>query len=207
APSVAEGTVPNFNEIVRDVYLLNQLPDRRVTPSLRAGAVPGTVDVDLNVQDHLPLHGSLELNNRYSANTVPARLNGSLHYDNLWQKGHSLSLSFQVAPQRLEDAMVFSASYLARLPDAPWLSFTFNGVLQNSDVSTLGGAAVQGRGRIFGGPGHFVPPAPASPFPRRRARLDSNHLAPVFVSRPLPPPLPSSPPPPPPPPPSARHSP
>src|SRR6266542_1972989 len=50
APSVAEGTVPNFNDIVRDIVLLNQIPDRRVTPALRAGVVPGTVDVDLNVQ-------------------------------------------------------------------------------------------------------------------------------------------------------------
>src|SRR5262249_44937774 len=185
APSVAEGTVPNFNEIVRDVYLLNQLPDRRVTPSLRAGAVPGTVDVDLNVQDHLPLHGSLELNNRYSANTVPARLNGSLHYDNLWQKGHSLSLSFQVAPQRLEDAMVFSASYLARLPDAPWLSFTFHGVLQNSGVSPRGGAAAQGRGRIFGGRVTSVLPATASLFHSLGAGLDYKHFGPDLVADPF----------------------
>jgi hemolysin activation/secretion protein len=78
APSMAEGTVPNFNEVTRDIVALNQLPDRRITPSLRAGVEPGTVDIDLNVKDTLPLHGSLELNDRNSPNTTSLRLNGSI---------------------------------------------------------------------------------------------------------------------------------
>jgi hemolysin activation/secretion protein len=158
APSVAEGTVPNFEGIVRDIVALNQLPDRRVTPALRAGVEPGTVDVDLNVEDQLPLHGSLELNNRQSANTTRLRLNGSLRYDNLWQLGHSLAFAFQTAPRRPEDALVFSLSYLARLPGTPWLTLTFSGVVQDSDVSTLGGAAVQGKGRILGSRASFTLP-------------------------------------------------
>jgi hemolysin activation/secretion protein len=56
APSVAEGKLPNLNEVTKDIIALNQLPDHKVTPALRAGAAPGTVDVDLNVEDKLPLH-------------------------------------------------------------------------------------------------------------------------------------------------------
>ena len=78
APSLAEGTVPNFEEVTRDIVSLNRWPDRRITPSLKAGVIPGTVDVDLTVSDTLPLHGSVELNNRYSADTTPLRLNASL---------------------------------------------------------------------------------------------------------------------------------
>ncbi|HTA66448.1 MAG TPA: POTRA domain-containing protein, partial [Xanthomonadaceae bacterium] len=63
APSLAEGGVPNFKDVQHDIVELNQLPDRRVTPQIKAGTAPGTVDVDLDVQDTLPLHGSLELNN------------------------------------------------------------------------------------------------------------------------------------------------
>jgi hemolysin activation/secretion protein len=150
APSVAEGKVPNVNDLVRDIVVLNQLPDRRVTPAVRAGAEPGTVDVDLNVQDTLPLHGMLELNNRYSAGTTPLRVNGSIHYDNLWQAGHSLGFSFQIAPQRLSDGEVFSLSYLARIPGVTWLSFSASAIFQDSEVSTLGSSAATGRGRIFG---------------------------------------------------------
>jgi hemolysin activation/secretion protein len=150
APSVAEGTVPQFGALAQDLVALNQLPDRRVTPVLRAGVARGTVDVDLEVVDVLPLHGSLEFNNRHGASTHPARLNGALRYDNLWQAGHTLSLAFQTAPARPSDGQVLSASYVVRLARVPWLSFTASGVLQDSDVSTLGGVAVKGRGRIFG---------------------------------------------------------
>jgi hemolysin activation/secretion protein len=185
APSVAEGQVPNFDAVVRDIYALNQLPDRRVTPALRPGALPGTIDVDLDVQDHLPLHGSLEWNNRSSAGTTAARLNGALRYDNLWQLGHSLSLNFQIAPERPHDAEVFSASYLARFPQAPWLSFTLNAVIQNSDVSTLGATAVQGRGRIFGARANFTLPGSATFFQSVSAGLDYKRFGKELQSDPF----------------------
>lgn len=150
APSLAEGTVPNFNDVSKDIVALNALPDRRVTPALRAGVTPGTVDVDLNVEDKLPLHGSLELNNRFSENTVPLRLDASVSYDNLWQLGHSLSLSYQVAPQNVAEAQVFSASYLARFSDPSWLSLLVYGLKNESNVASLGSSDVVGRGATVG---------------------------------------------------------
>lgn len=150
APSLAEGTVPDFNAVTRDIVGLNQQPDRRVTPALRAGVAPGTVDVDLQVEDRFPLHGSLELNNRYSSDTKPLRLNGSLRYDNLWQLGHSLTLGYQVAPEDTDDGEVYSASYLARIPRMPSLSLLAYAVKNASDISTLGGTNVVGRGETVG---------------------------------------------------------
>jgi hemolysin activation/secretion protein len=41
APSLAEGNLPNFNEITKDILALNTWADRRVTPSLHAGVEPG----------------------------------------------------------------------------------------------------------------------------------------------------------------------
>jgi len=150
APSLAEGRVPNFKDVQRDIVALNQLPDRRVTPALRAGVAPGTVDVDLNVDDKLPLHASVEYNNRFSADTTQTRINATIHYDNLWQLGHSLSFSYQVAPQRPSDAQVYSGSYLARIPGVNWLGILAYGVKQDSDVSTIGDVNVAGRGEIIG---------------------------------------------------------
>jgi hemolysin activation/secretion protein len=80
AQSMAEGTVPNFNEVQKEIMALNRWRDRKITPELRAGVVPGTVDIDLIVEDKNPFHGNLELNNIHNANTVPLRLNGSLSY-------------------------------------------------------------------------------------------------------------------------------
>jgi hemolysin activation/secretion protein len=150
APELAEGTVLNFGDVNKAVMRLNQLRDLRVTPEVKAGVEPGTVDVDLIVKDTLPLHGSIELNNRYSAGTTKLRLNGSISYENLWQAGHAAGFSFQVAPEKPSDATVYSAYYLARFREIDWLSLLLQGTKQDSDVSTLGGVAVAGRGEVVG---------------------------------------------------------
>lgn len=148
APSIQEGKVVNFKDVSRDIVRLNQYPGREVTPSLRAGVEPGTVDIDLQVKDELPLHGSLELNNRYSPDTSHLRLNGAINYDNLWQKGHSFGLNFQIAPENMDDARVFGAYYSTKISDTTTLMLS--GTKQDSDVSTLGGSAVAGRGEVIG---------------------------------------------------------
>jgi hemolysin activation/secretion protein len=150
ARSLAEGRVVNFNNVTRDIVGLNQLPDRQVTPALRAGAEPGTVDIDLTVKDKLPLHGSLELNNRYSADTTHLRLTGSASYTNLWQAGHTIGGSFQTSPEKRDEVKVYSGYYIARLPNVDWLSLMVQGVKQDSNVNTLGSLAVAGRGEVLG---------------------------------------------------------
>jgi hemolysin activation/secretion protein len=148
-PSAAEGSTPDLNALKQEIVALNhRSADRFVNPSLKAGAVPGTYDIDLAVEDKLPLHGSLELNNRNSPDTTGLRLNGALSYGNLFQLGHTLGLSFQVAPERIADAQVYSGYYLARVSDGTSLMAT--ATRQDSDVSTIGGAASTGRGEIFG---------------------------------------------------------
>jgi hemolysin activation/secretion protein len=149
APSLAEGKVPNLNDVQNDVIALNQQPDLKVTPRLKAGAAPGTVDVDLEVEDKLPLHASVEINNQYNQQTSPLRLVSTVSYDNLWQLGHSLSFTYQVAPENIHDAQVFSGSYLVPLP-REGLSFLLYGVKSDSDVAALAGTDVIGKGNIFG---------------------------------------------------------
>ncbi len=147
-PSLTEGSVPDMNQVKKEIIGLNRLADRRVVPSLNPGSEPGTFDVDLTVEDDIPLHGNFELNNRYNANTSPLRINGSLNYGNLFQLGHTAGLSFQVAPENPDDALVFSGYYLMRTSENT--SLLFQAVKQNSDISTLGGAAVTGAGETLG---------------------------------------------------------
>lgn len=150
ASSLQEGKLPDIQEVSKDLAKLNQWPDRRVTPQLRAGVRPGTVDVDLNVEDTLPLHGSAEINNRQTPSTSELRSSLSLHYDNLWQLGHSMTATYQFAPQNMKDAMVVSGSYLART-DLDWLSVLIYGLKSDSAVATVGGANVIGPGQVIGG--------------------------------------------------------
>lgn len=147
-PELAEGNVPNFSDMQTELTALNRNADRRVTPVLRPGKTPGTVEVDLKVQDKLPLHGSVELNDRYSPDTSRTRLNASVRYDNLWGRQHSIGLSMQTAPSNSSESQVFSANYTMPLNGGDFLAFY--GVKSDSDVSAVGTLNVVGRGTILG---------------------------------------------------------
>ena len=148
-PALAEGNVPNLQEAQTEINDINRLPDRRVTPTLKPGQVPGTVDVDLHVTDTLPLHGSAEINNDHSPNTDPLRALATIHYDDLWQLGQSAAFTFLRAPQNVHSGQVYSGSYLAPVWDTPWSILAY-GYQSNSDVNTLGGTNVLGNGYTAG---------------------------------------------------------
>lgn len=148
APEVAEGQVPNFQDFQAQLVALNRHPDRRVTPVLRPGRTPGTVEVDLRVQDELPLHGSLSLDDRHSRDTSRTRLAASLRWDNLWARQHGLGLTLQTAPQRPRESRVLSLNYTWPLASGNVLALY--AVHTDSDVTALGELQVLGRGRIFG---------------------------------------------------------
>src|SRR5205814_297674 len=97
-------------------------------------------------------------------------------YNNLWQLGHSIGVSFQLAPEHLDDAKVFSAYYLARVPNTSWLSLLVQGTKQDSNVSTLGGAAVAGRGEILGGRAIISLPAGTNFYHSLTFGLDYKHF-------------------------------
>jgi len=148
-PAFAPGQVPNLQEAQTELNEINRLPGRRVTPTLKPGQTPGTIDVDLHVKDQLPLHASAEVNNDHSPNTDPLRTVATVHYDNLWQAGQSASFTWLRAPQNVHSGQVFSASYLAPIWDSPWNIMAY-GYQSNSDVNTLGGTNVLGNGYTIG---------------------------------------------------------
>lgn len=148
APSVAPGVTPNLPNFQRDVVALNQNPTRKVTPELRAGEAPGTLDVVLKVEENSPFHGSVELNNFSSSATSDLRAAATLRYDNMWGRGDSLSISAQTAPRRPDDGTVFSGNYLLRLGQGTQL--LLYGVYSDSDIAVVGGTSVIGRGKMGG---------------------------------------------------------
>lgn len=146
-PSLAEGSVPNFNKVQQELTEINRQPGRQVVPLLSPGSLPQTMDVTLKVNDSYPLHGSLELNNDHSANTPDLRAIASVRYDNLWQLGHTISASYIVAPQDRSATEVYALSYLAPL-NSDW-SLLGSGYKSNSNANTLGGTTVLGKGNAF----------------------------------------------------------
>ncbi|MBI4697316.1 MAG: ShlB/FhaC/HecB family hemolysin secretion/activation protein [Gammaproteobacteria bacterium] len=149
-PALAVGAVPYLPKVQAELAALGRLsPDRVVTPVLRPAKTPGRVEVELEVKDELPLHGSVELSDRYSADTTRTRLNFALRYDNLWQREHSVGVSYQLSPQRPDEVDVLSANYLWRFEESDNL-LSFYGVRSNTNVATVGTLGVIGQGYIVG---------------------------------------------------------
>jgi hemolysin activation/secretion protein len=151
-PSLAEGQVPNMPKLQKELTALNaETPDRKVTPVLRAGNTPGTLEVDLQVDDQLPLHGSVEVNGRNNANTSRSRVIASLRYDNLWQRFHSASLQFQTTPEDPNQVQVWSGTYT--LPTHWWdtrLVMYGIGIDSTTQIAGVGAMSVVGSGDIYG---------------------------------------------------------
>lgn len=153
-PEATAGEVPHLPTLQEELAALNaQTTDRVVTPALKPGQSPGTMALALNVQDTLPLHGRLEVNDQYSLNTTQLRAIAALSYDNLFQRLDSLSLQFQTAPEEISESKVWAFSYTTRLPD-PRARLSAFYIKSDSKVANLGegGAPLQilGRGDIYG---------------------------------------------------------
>ncbi len=149
-PSLRAGQSIHMPSVQEDINRLHSYsPDLQAVPILKAGKEPGTMEIELRVKDKLPLHGSLELNNHYSANTSELRLEGSISYDNLWQKFHSLKIIGQVSPENTEEVRALVVNYIMPVNDDK-NRLAFYAVKSDSDISAVGGLAVIGKGNIYG---------------------------------------------------------
>jgi len=151
-PELAEGNVPYFPQMQTELARLNRSADLRVAPVLTAGKVPGTVDVRLETEDDLPLHGNVELNNRQSPNSTATRLGATLRYDNLWQLGHSFSLTSQITPEKIGEVSQFAATYVIPMgKDGNALAvYAVRSRSQFDTITGSPGLGVLGNSNIFG---------------------------------------------------------
>lgn len=147
----AEGEVPHFPTLQTQLGSVNRTADRRVAPVLRPGKQPGTSELDLAVEDRLPLHGSLELNNHRSPNTSEARLAAGVRYDNLFQRDHSIGLEVQLSPQHTGEVKVYALTYSAPVGDIGQDTLALSYTESDSNVSAgIAGTNVLGKGRLWG---------------------------------------------------------
>lgn len=156
-PSLAEGSVPQFSEVQEQMGALAGSADRQVTPLLRPGRAPGTLEVELAVEDQLPLHGSVELNNKQSYNTDEGRLEAGIRYDNLFQRGHSVGLNWFAAPTNLDHANVLSGNYGVPLAGGDY-AYAFVTISESDTPAAIGGSTVV-KGSSYGFRYRFALPA------------------------------------------------
>ncbi len=149
-PSVQPGKVLSAPDMQRELdTLARRTPDRSVRPLLRSGDAPGKLDVELQVDDKLPLHANIELNNLHSANTEELRVVASASYNNLFQRQDGVAFMYQTSPEDTNNVQVYSGTYIHR-PTWTNTIFALTGVKTDSDVATsVGGTTVLGKGKFL----------------------------------------------------------
>ena len=149
-PATQPGTVLNVIQLQAQLGTVNaETTDKSVTPILKAGPVPGTMDLALKVDDHLPLHGGVDFNNQYTPDTESLRTTVSLSYNNLFGELDSLAAQYTFTPQKTGQVSLVNAIYGFRpIGDGirPSISFTNS----SSSVATIGTLGVLGDGQVYG---------------------------------------------------------
>jgi hemolysin activation/secretion protein len=148
-PEAKAGNVPNLPKLQGQIAAVNAVTaNRAVVPVVSAGSQPGTVDLALKVQDHLPLHASLELNNQQSEGTKPMRGLVSFGYDNLFGRFDQFSIQYQDSPQAPGEVGVLATSLAVHLYEGgPALTAYY--IDSKTDVVATG-LGVLGKGHIYG---------------------------------------------------------
>jgi hemolysin activation/secretion protein len=117
-PSLRPGLLLYEPTILTELDFLNGHRDLTVTPVLQPGEKPGTVNLELKVVDHLPLHGTLELNSEGTPSTPRYRLNASVQYTNFLTPNRSVSFQTTQSPQRLGEVQMYGMSAVMPLKTA-----------------------------------------------------------------------------------------
>ncbi len=111
-PSLAPGYPLNMKLVREEIDNLNRKNSYlSITPIIRPGRNPGTMEMEMKVKDRLPVWAFVETNNRYSSLTTETRATISAGYENLWQKHHAMSLSYMTSPENTDEVSTWSMSY------------------------------------------------------------------------------------------------
>ncbi|HVP28927.1 MAG TPA: ShlB/FhaC/HecB family hemolysin secretion/activation protein [Myxococcota bacterium] len=152
-PHLQPGAILRRDDLEADMVRANANPDRHVRPVLRAGSEPGTVDVGLDVDDRIPLHGSVTLHNDHAPGSPEYRTITELRYGNLWGLEHEASVAYQFSPFKdFREVQIWAGTYRAPMPWDPGQSLfyyiayssTANGVTAAPDLSVLGNGVNMG---------------------------------------------------------------
>ena len=157
-PSVKMGTVLYEPKFVKELLAINANPDLQVSPVLKPGTEPGTVDLELKVKDRLPVHGKLEADNRGPITTPQNRLVAEIQHTNLFGGDEIFTVNTVQTPTDWGAVQNYGASFVypVKWPDhllAVYASYSQSkSVLAGSGISIGGGGnvAVAGNATVAG---------------------------------------------------------
>lgn len=140
-PSVQKGATPSFPQMQDELAQAQRDGQVQITPVIAAGKTPDAIDIELKVQDELPLHGFVAGSNKRSYNTAAGRFEAGVSYDNFFQRGYSGGLNWTYSPYRPSEVNTVVGSFGA--PIRPGSRLLASWVHSDSNTPTeLGGATV-----------------------------------------------------------------
>jgi len=116
-------TIMNAEVLQAEVNRANANADRQISPELKPGLEAGTSALFLTVQDRLPLHGRLDLDNFSPPGTPELRVNGNISYANLWQMEHTLGLQYGFSPEMMKPSLGEGTHVSLNPIDAPTVAY------------------------------------------------------------------------------------
>lgn len=119
-PSLQAGGSLNVRALARDIGLSNESQAREVAVTLKQGAQPDTLAADIEVRDRRPWSVLVSADN--SGTDVPARsrMSVALQHANLFDRDHTLTLSYTTSPEAWSDVEQYGLFYTA--PIYAWAS-------------------------------------------------------------------------------------
>lgn len=150
-PALKKGEPPHFPSVQRQLADV-QSAQLQVTPLVNASEDGQGIEVDLKVKDEAPYFGSIQYTNAQAYNTTRGRITASAGVNNLFQRGHTLGLSWQYAPNRPKDSNTLSMLYGVPLTarDDLMLSATNSNSDTLTRVSGSGPASTLTKGTFYG---------------------------------------------------------
>ena len=138
AASWKTGEQFNYRKLYDQLFNINTSPDVRVDTKL----VPTVdkkgrriIDLELNVIDRVPIHGSINLNNSGVKETSDWRLRSTIQDLNLTRRKDILTLEWLTDPKDLQNVNAFSGSYF--LPTQKNSSYTLFGGWSESEITDV----------------------------------------------------------------------
>ncbi len=164
-PHVVPGAILRREDLAADLAGANGNPDRVVhAPIPSAGKEPRTTDLTVEVEDRIPLHGSVDFNNEYTPGSPTTRLVTNLSYANLWDLGHVASVFYQFAPDyRFPDVQIYSGTYQAPMPWDREQSVVGYVVSTRTRTDLVNAPGLSAAGSSLDAGGRYFAPLPAIP--------------------------------------------
>lgn len=145
---VPQGKILRYDDIVRNIYAMNENPDRAVKPLLKAGIEPGTTDIILKSEEHFPLHGSFTMDNEGAKLTGDERFNVMLRHNNLFslddtfligssfgEQFGALFLQHKIPLNTLGTSFRYGFSHAQVNPKKEFKEFGINGISQSYSMA------------------------------------------------------------------------